>query len=142
MEIMHVHCTPTLVISFSVCMSSPHSLPVLSRVIIGTSSGEELTSKQTNIQTSTHRHTCMHTPLPFHTHSERSTYPLESPTIQHHPFQGFVCKFRKIASSMEKDYCPAFVAGFDCPGHRQEEHRVEIHESLTPSLMQIGTIGK
>ncbi len=48
--------------------------------------------------------------------SERSTYPLESPTIQQHPFQGFVCKFRKIASSMEKDYCPAFAAGFDCQG--------------------------
>jgi hypothetical protein len=44
--------------------------------------------------------------------SERSTYPLEGPTIQQHPFQGFVCKFRKIASSMEKDYCPAFCSWF------------------------------
>jgi hypothetical protein len=41
--------------------------------------------------------------------------PFRESTIEQHPIQGFVCKFSKIASSMEKDYCPAFVAGFDCP---------------------------
>jgi hypothetical protein len=64
-------------ISFSVCMISPHSLPVLSRVIIGTSSGEELTSKQTFKPPHTGTHACTHLCPSTHIPSLQMEFPKE-----------------------------------------------------------------
>jgi hypothetical protein len=150
MEIMYVHCNPTLVISFGVCMISVMMMKVLPPAPISTgpwktrdtslnenlllnsvslihsfSLDPKLLLPHKNQQPQKKTNTILHTwrdniellvviavghESSSHggalRNSERSTYPLESPTIQQHPFQGFVCKFGKIASSMEKDYCP------------------------------------